>query len=370
MKRYSSWLITFISLALYVFFVTGVDMSPVEDLDIPSALGCDIEKSDNGKTIYSFPVSVYDFESEDKPISFLRIGKGATIGETREDRQLKSNKDFILGLEKIVIFSEDAASYGIKAILNVLLVNPTISDTGIAMVCKGRAEDLMKLNIKNYPSSADYIEGLIKNSKNFNFISENYTIMDLYVRVDAEGRSLALPYIVIENDLPKLTGFALFQKDKMKLYLPVKEAKIMNLLKEDDVKGVLTIEKDFEKYIDVRAKSKRKVRCYVNGNNYKFVISLNIMADLIINELYKGLDSQPEKIAAFEKDMEREVKTQCQTFIKKMQQEYKTDYLDLGRVAAAKFGRYPDIDWNKIVSSSEIEVNVNITLDRQGRGSY
>ncbi len=370
MKKYYVWFIIILSLILYIYFLSGVDTTVVEDLDIPSALGCDLEKLNNGQTIYSFPVSVYDFQDENNPTSFVRIGRGETIGETREDRQTKANRSFVLGLEKIFIMSEDMCRYGINGLLNSLLVNSNISDMGIAIVCKGRVEDYLNLSIKSYPSSADYIEGIIRNARSNNFVSKNYTLMDLYVRIDAEGRNLVLPYIDIENNLPRLTGFALFQGDKMQTYLSIKEAKIMNLLREDDVTGVLTIKQSLDKYIDVQARSKRKVKCYIQGNNYKFVISLNINADLIANEIYTDLNTDPKKISEFQNDMEKEIEKQCYSFIEKMQEEYKADYLDLGRVAAAKVGRDPNTDWNKIVSDSKIEVKVKLKLQSQGRGFY
>ncbi|WP_369700401.1 hypothetical protein [Clostridium estertheticum] len=44
--------------------------------------------------------------------------------------------------------------------------------------------------------------------------------------------------------------------------------------------------------------------------------------------------------------------------------------LDLGRIAVAKYGRSKGTDWDKVISNSDIKVNVKFTVDTQGRGSF
>ncbi|MBW9154072.1 Ger(x)C family spore germination C-terminal domain-containing protein [Clostridium estertheticum] len=62
----------------------------------------------------------------------------------------------------------------------------------------------------------------------------------------------------------------------------------------------------------------------------------------------------------------------CQVsyFISKNKCQYKTDILDLGRIAVAKYGRSKGTDWDKVISNSDIKVNVKFTVDTQGRGSF
>ncbi|WP_406541043.1 Ger(x)C family spore germination C-terminal domain-containing protein [Clostridium ljungdahlii] len=69
----------------------------------------------------------------------------------------------------------------------------------------------------------------------------------------------------------------------------VKEAKIINLLKENNVKGILTLQQNSKKYIDFYATSRRKVKCYRENGNYKFIINLDLKGDIISNELYKNM---------------------------------------------------------------------------------
>ena len=60
--------------------------------------------------------------------------------------------------------------------------NPLINDTGYLAVCKGNPEDILSFQVPDYPSSSDYITSMLESSTKFNFFSDNYKFMDLYVK--------------------------------------------------------------------------------------------------------------------------------------------------------------------------------------------
>ena len=61
----------------------------------------------------------------------------------------------------------------------------------------------------------------------------------------------------------------------------MKDTKIMNMLRENKVKGILTIQKDSEKYVNYEAESKRKITCKKIGDKYTFTIDLNLKEKLL-----------------------------------------------------------------------------------------
>lgn len=239
-----------------------------------------------------------------------------------------------------------------------------------SILCKGKASSMIAMNIKGYPSAGDYIEGLIKNAKNYNFFSNNYKIIDLFLKVDSEGRNITLPYVEITDKGIGITGMALFKKDKMVAEINADETKTMNMLKENNVKGILTIQKNAKEYTNYYATSKRKVSCTKKGDKYNFTINIDLKGDIITDTLYKDLQNSTEKNAEFNKKMAEEVKKKSDDFIVKMNTQYKVDCLDLGEVAAAKYGRQTGVDWNSIVCNSRIEVNVKVKVQKTGRGEY
>ncbi len=369
MKIYKYLLIIIAIIAIVSFYTYGVKREPVEKLSISSAAGYDLEETVEGIKIRTISLARYILR-ENKEDSEITVTKGKTIGEAREDRQRKIDRKYLLGLEKVYIVGEEYAMYGIKDIIDILFRAPEVRDNAFFCVCDDKAEDLLKLPVKGYPSSGDFIEGLIKYSREYNFFPENYKLIDAYIRLEAEGRNLAVPYIEINEGKIQIAGIALFKGTKMIDVVPLKQAKILNLLRENNIMGILTVEENPNKFVNFYGKSKRKVKCYKEGDKYRFVINLKMTGDLVSNEYEPSAVNHIERKKKFESLIESHFKKDAEEFLEKIKYDYKVDCLELGRIAAAKYGRDTGVDWNEIVSNSDIEVNVDITIDRYGRGDY
>lgn len=372
MKKNFSRRLIFIIIVIIIFAYSfiGSKGEVVENLEIPAGIGYDLEESIGKEVRYSVPISIYVFTPEGDIKSKIITGKSENIGETREDRQRKSNKRFLLGLEKLYVISESQAEYGIHNIVDILLNNPQVSDRSPAVVFKGKAENLLRYKIKGYSNSAEYIEGMIRHSIYYNFFSTQFSMMDLIVRIDAEGRNALLPYVELKEQGPQITGLAIFKEDKMVAKTNIQEARIINLLKFNGGKGIITIQDDEKHYISYYAQSKRKVRCYKTGGKYNFVINLELNGSIASNELYPKLNKDPKELKEFTKHLENSIKKMCTEYINKAKCEYKTDILDLGKVASGTYGKHTGVDWNKVVCESNIQVNVKVKVQDQGRGSY
>jgi Ger(x)C family germination protein len=365
-------IIIFCSMLIFCLFViTGGEpqRESAEDLSIPAGFGLDIEKAGVDTIVYKVSISSYIFQ-EKKTMSIVTSGSQTSLGQTRQNRQLKIDKKFLIGLEKVDIISEAQAKEGIRNLLDILFNNPSANDTALVAVCRGNAKDILEYPIKGYPSSADYLEGMIKSSKTFNFFTDNYKIIDVFVRLDSEGRNFTLPYIVMTDEGPKIDGLALFKGDKMIGKIGIQEAKILNMLSPGSGRGIITIQKNSKEYIDYYAKSKRKVKCTRENGQYNFDISLKLSGDVIANELDKKVSEDEEERSKLEKEMAEKVEEACNKLLKIMQEDYKTDLLELGRIAAAKYGRDTGVDWNEEVANSIIKVKAEVKIEKQGRGDY
>ena len=361
------------SIVLYIYLSSGMTYVPVEELGIIAGMGIDIQNTSSEAVEYAVPLSVYNYTEGSVTYNLVHNGMASTIGKAQENRQLKFNKKFIMGLEKVVIISEAAATYSIRPRLEIFFTSPNINDTALTAICKGKSEDMLKLNIKGYPSSSDYIEGMIRHATDLNFFSDNYKVMDMYVRVDAEGRSLVLPYIEVDDNTPMITGMALFDKDKMKVKIGINDIKPLNLLRENNVRGNLNLQKNPDEYIDFYCTSKRKVKCEKINNKYNFSVDLSIIGNVVENSLYINMQGDSKIKEKFEKDMAKATEKMCMDFIGKMQSQYKLDAIELGRVAAATLGRGTGINWNDVICNPDltnIKVNVKVKVDNMGRGDY
>lgn len=366
--------------ALIVSVYAGeLKVTPMEQLNIPIAFGNDIKKELDGNVQYSIPYSIYDFikkggvsitgkdEIMDQSSSILN-GKASSIGETREERQLISSKPFLIGSEKMTLISEEQAIYGILNIVNIFFANAKINDRAIYAVCKGKAEDMLKIKIEGYPSSADYMEAMIKHATNYNFLSANYTLLNIYKLLISEGENLVLPYLETKDNNITFTGMALFKGNKMAYMLPMEESKIMNMLREKKGKGILSLQEGPDKYINYDAIVKRKVKCNKIEGKYEFTIDLDFQGDIIENTLYKHMDKDNEK--KFEELMGKKIEKMCDVFLDKMKNDIKIDCLNLGIYAVAKYGRETGVDFNKEISNADIKINVKVKIDKMGTGQY
>lgn len=363
-------LIIVMLIVILIWSFIGSKGELIENVSTPIAVGVDINKTGQNDIEYKIPIALYVYENPTNVTSRVVTGTARTIGGTRENRQIRTNKKFLLGLEKMFILGEETVHYGIDEMIDIVIHNPQINDKATAIVFNGKAEDILKYKMEGYVSSAEFIDDMIKNSKYFNFFSQQYTMMDLIVRIDAEGRNSMLPYVELKERGPEITGLALFKEDKMVAKTNMEEAKIINLLKENKVRGMLSIQKNSKEYINYYAKSNRKVQCYKKGEKYKFIINLSLNGSIESNELYKNLNKDSKILKEFTRDMENHVKNMCENFVAKAKCEYNVDFLDLGRIAAAKYGRETGVDWNKVICNSDIEVNVKVKVEGEGRGEY
>ncbi|AKA68028.1 Ger(x)C family spore germination protein [Clostridium scatologenes] len=342
---------------------------PAEDMEVVIGFGADQEKK--GKEItYIAPSSIYTFEEGEKVSSSIREGKGITPARTRENRQITSNKRYILGLEKVYIIGEAIADYGIQNTIEIFFRNSYTNDNGYMAVCNGKPKDILKLKIIGYPSSSDYIQGMIKNAKYYNFFSSNYKISDVFLSIAAEGKNVNLPYIDLVNNELKINGLSVFKKYKMVGKLDIDDARILNMLSETDGRGIITVRANSNDYLDYYAKVKRHVNVYKNGDQYKYIIDLKFTGDIVSDTLY-GKDEINNKINnEIKKEIEESIKKSSYYLIDKLKKEYKVDSLQLGQYAAAKYGRGKEIDWDEVFTKAEIEVKAKVQIDRRGRGDY
>jgi Ger(x)C family germination protein len=360
-----------IGIFAYVFIMLGQERIPIEELETINGIGYDIEIIGEDTIEYSIPISTNVYKPSGMAANLIFKEQGQSLGEVIQKRQEKMSKKFVQGQERVVLVSEDYARYGLKTLLEDRVRNAEANDMAYMVVCKGKTEDYLKYKVKGYSNSSEYMGGLVEASVNYSFFSDDYKLIDAYVRIGAEGRSLSLPYIEITEDGMEITGMAIFKEDKLVRVVDEKNTRILNMLKISNVRGVMSLQKSPEVYIDFEGKTgKRKVICYKQGNEYSFNIDLIFTGTVLNNEMYVNMLEDISKKKQFEKDMAKNIEKQCDDFIKIMKSDYKLDCIGLGREAAAKYGRQKKIDWNEVVSDSDIKVNVKVKVDLQGRGDY
>ena len=292
MKRNMNILFIFFLITTFILvFFGGKNMKllSVEELDIYIGAGVGLNKYGEEDIKYRIPATLNAYKLDGSVESVINTGVGSTIGKTREDRQNKIGNRLFFGLTKLYLIEEEYAKYGIRPLIDINFKNPAINNNLYLVVCKGKSEEYFRLNIPGYNNSVDYISEMIKNSVTYNFFKGDYMFKNAVLSMDAEGKNVVSPYIEIMQDKIKINGMAVFKKDKLAAILDMKDTKTMNMLRNNNVKGILTIQKDSENYINYEAESKRKITCEKVGNKFTFTIDLNLKGDIINNELYQDM---------------------------------------------------------------------------------
>lgn len=358
-------------LVLISYIISGrIESESIENLEIQSGVGYDLKKVVDGELEYCVPISFYTFSTDGTISSNVYTGKGTTIPKTREARQRKLNKRFIVGFEKVYVFSEASAREGLRAAIDILFRSQWINDNGYAFVCPGKAEDVMRMKIDEYESAADYLEGMIYSSKVHDFYTKEYSLISLVQTIDGEGKKAALPYVEVKDGQFQITGMAVFKRDKMVMKLDIEDTRIMNMMRNSKVSALIDIQDNSKKYASFDATAKRKIKCTKEGDKFKFVLNIDLSGNIINNQLYEGIIDTPQVQKEFEQEMAEKMKRKCEGFIKKMQEEYKMDVINISEAAISKYGRHTGIDWDEAVSKADIEVNVKVKVDQQLRGDY
>lgn len=355
---------------LYLFFKFRNDFLPIEELIISSSIGIDIIRDMDNTIEYDVSLLLNNYTNTNEIVSQIVSVTSRNLPESREDRQRKINKKFITGLEKVILLSDSYAKYGIESFVDIFFKNRQINDSIYTAICKERPEDIMKLKIPGYANTADYIEGMIDHLNDYSFTPRNYKLMDIYVRMNAEGRNVALPYLEITDGNLQVSGMALFSGSKMVQKVSGDAFKYMNLLRENDMKGIINVQESPNKYLSCYSMSSRKVKCIRENGEYTFIINLSLKSQIISNTLYDEPMNKTTLKKAIENRLKEQVEKECYDFIEKMQKEYKVDCLELGRIAAAKYGRNTGVNWDDIISKSKIVVNTSVHITSNQRGEY
>ena len=370
MKKAIKYMIIIVVTVCYALIIIGSQKLPIEQLEIVTGVGYDIENPNSANMKYVIPYSVYVFYPNGAKANEIKTGEGKNLGETLENRQQFMDKQTISGVEKAFVLGESYARNGIKSFLEETSRSEKSSDMSFGMVCRGTAEDLFKVKLKGSEDISEYLSGLVEKAQWFNFSSQNYKVIDAFVNTDSEGRNIILPYVEKISERPQITGLAIFCKDKMKLKLPMNQGKTLNMMREDNVKGIISVQRSAKEYLDLLAETKKKVECKKVGDNFKFDIYITFAGQVASNTMFYDLINDVNVKKQAEKELASSIQKKCQDFVADMKSKYRIDLFQLGRVAAAHYGRRTGVDWNEKICDSEINVHVDVKIITQGRGEY
>lgn len=338
---------------------------PVENLNIIVGIGNDIDRE--GTYPYSTTMESLVFKGDSQITSHFSTGNGFTLYSTQNLRQAQSNKEWLLAAEVIYLVSEDRARLGIKDLMDALVRDDKRNEHAFIAISKQPVKDFFSLKSHVASSISEEIEGILEFSHSANFFHDSSDIINLLLMNNQQGRKIVIPYIEIKNNEIQVAGLALFKEEKMVKYVSLEEASLINLLRSDGEAGYLSVlSSNEEEYIDFSGTGKVKIKASKEGEKLKYDIFVTLSGVLTVNSLIdkdKSLSDKNKIGKLFSEKLEKQLSAE----VSKMQNEYKTDWIDLGKYAVAKFGRDSGYESDENFSKAKINVHVNTKVISTGR---
>ncbi|MCX7950590.1 MAG: Ger(x)C family spore germination protein [Clostridiales bacterium] len=338
---------------------------PIEKLSIITGVGFDVEK-ESKEIINSSEYLIFRGDRQiDRGVG---VEKGKTINEADSDRQLNLKKNYLLGTIRVYVISEDRAKLGIMDIIDTCIRDQERNLNTIMVVSKGNTKEIFELTPKEANTMADEIKDLIDSSYSSNFFTNNASVKELANMYYQEGRRIILPVIEKSGNTIKISGLAVFDKDKLKEIIEIEDTIFINLLRNSDVRGSIAITlKDYNNAVDVNCISKRKVKVDEVDGRLKYTIKLNIKGEVKLKTLNIEDEDEKKIIAKIKSLIEENIKENTKKVIDKAKYDYKIDVFDIQKYAVAKYGRSNIDKIQQQFENSEIDVEVKVKICSTGR---
>lgn len=368
-KRYSSLILLILSLIILSELYKNYQFSQIEDIDFVAGVGYDIDATMD-KKIYSVPVLVYDFSKSGSASANLLEAKGETPVEARVNRQLHSGRKFTLGTEKVYVFSKKVSLDGIAVPLDGLMKNNQVSNDALIITTSNDPKEVLTTKIPGYSTAPDYILGLVKSLEAYSYFSSKQSLFTAYIQNSTEGCKFIAPNMDIINDKIYFTSMSVFDKGKLVASIPLSSMKYINTLRNNKGSGIATFSLDDINLLTFTIKFKRKIDCTKNNDGtFNFNINIDVKGSLSNNNtsIIKA-NSLPSEKKQLEKKIASYMESNLTDFINDMKSDYKMDLLNLGYVAAAKYGRHKVTNWDEEILKSSININVDFKINKFGLG--
>jgi spore germination protein len=304
------WLMTFLSLLL----MTGcVDKEILDDISLEVARSYDwlSENQVEGTTlIYSV--------LPDKAVKNTTIT--TTASSTREvfqKLQRQAPDPLAEGSIELFLFGKELARAGLIDYLDAPLRNASIGARPYLITVDGNAKELIQ---GKYGSTGNAI--FISNLLKHNIKSENLPKTNLHLFINDYyqlGKTGYLPQLKkVSEELVELNGISLFGTDKISEVDTIEWDKMFffKLLVDNFSEGSIKVQ---------RGKDEALIRNLISKNKMKltkrnpYAITVNIELEGIVRE-YTGHGSFTDQvIRQYEKELEKQIKTECETMIKRFQ---------------------------------------------------
>ncbi|MBD7963028.1 Ger(x)C family spore germination protein [Fictibacillus norfolkensis] len=328
-----------LSTLLLINLLQGCGAREIEKKAFVIGVGIDEKKSGddssqpvmNGTFQVAVPRSLKPESTNEKAYQNFE-DEGHDISEQISNIAQYSNKELYFAHNQIILISDQVAKHPerMERLLDFFVRHEDIRRSVRVFITKGNTKRY--LNVENNEKlPAIYMDTLAANVQNHSRTASIKRLGDLQEDLLAH-RSFVLPVMHYKNtEEIKLGGAAIIKGESSRLthVLNEKDTEAMNILNGEFQNGMLFFELDDDLYIYKIDKSKSKIKL-VPTKNGQLTFRITISVEGEIQEVNKQMDTRTISADHVKKEVEKQIAKKTEPFIKKLQNQYKTDVLGLG----------------------------------------
>jgi Ger(x)C family germination protein len=350
------------------------DAKELDDLSVPLVAAYDIvleseKEYPDDKYLVTVGVPVF---YEDVKEKFHAIDTpGQIIGEGRGRRNAQLGEQVIFGqLQLLLLGDELGKKENLLEITDVITRNPRIKGSIFMIIANGRAVDIIKSPTRNYPNVGIYLRALMRNTRDTNFYP--YTTLFQFNRCLISYETAALlPHVIYSDGEIKLAGSCLVNKGKTAAEIGREETEIIVMLRGIECTGTLSFKAQKDgKVIDeatFEGANSRKVTVKKEGDKYVFNIQIKLAGVIVEHKKAKPMQDGTDLLKVFQDSLEQHIKKRAEALVKKTQEEFKFDALNLANyIKGHTREKLTKEDIDKIIQEAEINVDVKVQIRNVG----
>ncbi len=350
------------------------DAKELDDLSVPLIAAFDkIMESEKeyADDKYLVTVGVPVFYEDVKENFHVIETTGQVVGEARGRRNAQLGEQVIFGqLQLLLIGEELAKKEDLIELTDLITRNPKVKGSIFIIIVKGRGFDIIKTPTHSYPNVGIYLKALLENSRNTNFYP--YTkLFDFNRSLISYESAALLPHIIYQDGEIKLAGSCLVNKGKISGEMGREETETAVLLRGIKCRGTLSFKAQKDgKVIDeatFEGTNRRKVTVENEGDKYAFNIQIKLAGTIVEHKKDKPMQDGTDLVKVFQDSLEKHIKKRAEALVKKTQEEFKFDALELANyIKAHTREKLTKEDIDKIIQESEINVEVKVQIRNAG----
>ncbi|HOB19311.1 MAG TPA: Ger(x)C family spore germination protein [Candidatus Atribacteria bacterium] len=290
------------------------------------------------------------------------------------NREMATRTSLLMYYEhlQVIIISDEIARQGLEKVMDFFLRDPEMRRRVKIFISKGEAKRILDVlpRIEDYASM--YLSLIPLNVKKTSRMATDTDLGELIINIHS-GLDFVLPKVEAIKDEIKSSGGAAIKNGKMVGWLTELELEAVKLMRNLYRGGVITVrtpgEEEGLNVLEV-TKAKSTIKPSIKDNVPHFDIRIKVegnYAEDVNIHTHGQLDM--EYIRMLERTFKKEIESLCTRTIKRMQEEYGADVLQLKRILQTKAPAYwkkiAD-QWDEIYPSASISITADVTVSLLG----